>query len=107
MKRHRRALVGLSVLFALTLLGALWVFWPRRRAVDRIRPGMTLPEVVAVVGRPPDGGMPTDLNAPYHGCKWDEESYAFVVTFTDGRVDREPTVWNPTLWERFKRRHGR
>jgi hypothetical protein len=106
MKRHRRVFVSLSVLIALMLSGALWVFWPRPRVVDRIRPGMTLPEVVAVVGRPPDTS-PTDLSGRYHSYVWDEDSYAFVVGFTDDRVDGEPTVWNPTLWERFKRRHGR
>jgi hypothetical protein len=107
MKRHRRVFVGLSGLLLLVLAWTVWAFWPHPRVVDRIQPGMSLPEVVALVGRPPDSGMPTDLNASYHGCMWDEESYAFVVGFTDGRVNGPPTIWTPTMWERFKRRHGR
>jgi hypothetical protein len=55
MRRKTRALLAAGIAAAV-LLALLWAGYPRPTEADRITAGMTLPEVKAVLGRPP--GVP-------------------------------------------------
>ena len=87
--------------------------------VERIRVGMTQPEVEAIVGRPPQtywrGPMPLSDNSPpaYHrALLWsDMECDILVYLDRDGRVIAHEGVGSvgtkpPTWWDRLRKRIG-
>jgi hypothetical protein len=133
MTKHRLFIVGL-VLLAITAAGLILCV-PRsesttRAAFDRIVPGMTEPEVQALLGRPPQsrtvvrglvkdperfvtnsdpGVQARDGHRDYMFCEWvvphwDGTSYVAVVFDGDEVVCRYLTVAPPGLWDRVRMR---
>jgi hypothetical protein len=63
-----------------------------RANFDRIKPGMTLDEVIAILGRPPDHRQPM-LGNPYEEASWSSgPNFIAMYTDRDGRTIFFPTI---------------
>jgi hypothetical protein len=110
----RWGLLGALILLA----GAVWFFAVRRAPLTsanctRIREGMTVQEVEAILGTRPAqfarGGGPKGTNDTMAAYAWPaEDGNAIIVTFFNGRV-KGPAVmgrfWSEefeTTWDRFR-----
>jgi hypothetical protein len=130
MTKRRQLLVALVAVAGLTLLAGWWYFVRppgiNRRGFDRIRTGMSRPEVEALLGGPP-GDYTVRSRAPGESCAhplecvspetdvsnyrseaWTDGERTVCVYFHAGGTvaDKEYMDFSlppPTLWERVRR----